>query len=99
MTEPWTPLDDAAYTAIWDRFELAFDFHPSVDSQHWPGIREPAPSITYDISWVHGHPDAEALEAELDEKVIEAFRRCVRPNDRVFALDWQHDSYSLDPHV
>jgi hypothetical protein len=99
MAEPWTKLDEKAYTSIWDRFELTFDFHPSIEPRYWPGIQEPTPSVTYDIGWIYGNPEAETLEAELDEKVIDALRRCVPPSGRVYVLDWQHDCYVVDPHA
>ena len=70
-----------------------------MEPRHWPGIREPTPSVTYYIGWYYGHPEAEALESELDAAVIDAFRRCVPPGGRLYALDWMHPSYSADPHA
>jgi len=34
----------------------------------------------------------------LAERVVDAFRRCLDTNERLYVLDWQHDCYSLDPY-
>jgi hypothetical protein len=46
----WQRLSRSEYDQIWDRFEERFQFRASTDSTHWPGIREPVPSVTWDLA-------------------------------------------------
>ncbi|HEX4608794.1 MAG TPA: DUF2716 domain-containing protein [Urbifossiella sp.] len=39
------------------------------------------------------------IEAVFAGKLLAAFRRCTRPGERLWVIDWQHDWYSLDPHM
>lgn len=38
------------------------------------------------------------LESDFTLKVLSAFRRCTRPGERLWVIDWQHTWYYLDPH-
>lgn len=90
----WDPIprDDQSY---WRRFERAFAFQPGTDPATWPAIREPAPSVTYDLS-----PEFQSgrltdrLETAAIKAMVEAF-----PEDTVLiALDWFHFGYRFCPH-
>ena len=95
----WRRLTDAEYDSVWDRFYSTFDFHPSVDRENWPGIREPHPSTTYAIDHAFGDADRyDVLQADLASRLMAAFRRCCSPGYALYALDWQHTCYRLEPH-
>ncbi len=93
---------ESDYSAVWDRFREDFHFRPSVKRKDWPGIKEPVPSVTYSISSIYSYPDSGVtytrLEKDLNQKTLAAFRRCVRPGEMIYALDWQHQCYFFDPH-
>src|SRR5690349_759095 len=87
----WRRLTETETDSVWDRFYLAFDFHPSVDQKDWPGIREPRPSVTYAIDHAFGDPHRfDSLQADLTSHLIAAFRRCCAAGRSMYVLDWQH---------
>ena len=99
----WEVLDEATYTRVWDRFEAAFAFRPSVEPAEWPGVREPTPSVTYAIGHIYGEPEARAtaLEADLEAALLAAFRALSPASGSdafVYALDWQHPAYRFHVH-
>ncbi len=96
----WEELSKDERGWLWKRFRQQFHFRPSTHPASWPGIREPHPSVTYDISAVFsGDPVAyEEAEIDLNTKVLEALRRCVPHEEYLYALDWQHPCYRFRPH-
>jgi len=42
------------YRGAWQEFEARFGFRASVTPDGWPAVREPSPSLTFDLS---GIPD------------------------------------------
>jgi hypothetical protein len=95
----WTELTRAEYDYIWDKFYLALDFHPDVDPDSWPSLREPIPSVTYSVSHYYGHPGGEALDEDLEQAALAAFQQLVRPGGWLYALDWKHPAYRFAPHA
>jgi Protein of unknown function (DUF2716) len=87
-------------TTAWEFMHQQLHFRPSVHAEHWPGIVEPHPSITYDIGHIYGlsETQAAALETDLNRKTLAAFQVCTRPDQRLYALDWQHACYWFYPH-
>jgi len=84
--------------AVWEKFNSRFEFHPGVYSM--PAIRDPTPSITYFIGHIYGSADRYSeLVADLNVRMLAAFRRCVPPDGWLYALDWHHPSYHFRPHV
>jgi hypothetical protein len=95
----WEPLVKSEENTVWDLFYEQFHFKPSVKAQDWPGIKEPTPSVTYDIS--HVFPElaaATAKESDLNMEVLTLFRQSVLPGERLYALDWQHPCYWFNPY-
>src|SRR5687768_10372448 len=88
----WIELAEHEYKNVWDRFYSEFQFRPSVDGSHWPGIREPRPSITYSIA------DTTTFVEDLDTQSIAVFRSVVAPDSRIYVLDWHHTCFWLYPH-
>ncbi|HJZ58724.1 MAG TPA: DUF2716 domain-containing protein [Gemmataceae bacterium] len=87
----WVELSPPEVDAVWDRFEVAFGFFGT-------GIREPTPSLTWDIGWVFDEEQAfDRLEADFNAKGLGALRACTAPGERVYALDWMHSCFWFDP--
>lgn len=89
----WQQLSVSAEDIIWERFERRFGFFGS--------IREPVPSLTWDITPEFERDQAclESLKADLNYKMLRALQSCTAPSERVYALDWQHPCFWFDPRA
>jgi hypothetical protein len=104
----WEELEEAGYKAVWERFYEQFHFAPSIRPEQWPSIREPVPSLTYDISAIYADvregemywqcTTYQRLTRELNATMMAAFQRCVEAGEWLNALDWQHTCYRFFPH-
>jgi hypothetical protein len=98
LSAAWATLDDAAADRVWDRLRTDFDFDPtwSVDG----GIREPMPSLTWELSAELALRGAEldAARGAVNRVVLAALRDCVASQGWVYALDWNHPCYQFWPH-
>ncbi|EME63935.1 DUF2716 domain-containing protein [Amycolatopsis decaplanina] len=82
-------LGEAEYRRVWDRFHAEFAFKPSTDRFQWPGIDEPAGSVTWSLSALDDDPGYLLLD-----RMVSAVRRGLAScADELYALDWQHESY------
>lgn len=90
----WEELSDADTDIVWKRFERSFGFFGI-------GIREPTPSLAWDITLAFQRDQAflDHLAADLNSKVLRALQLCTDPGERVYALDWMHTCYWFDPHA
>lgn len=93
----WEPTGEEEERAIWDMFLERFDFRPSVNPRRWPGIREPRPSVTYDVSHALAGGEVAPALADLNMEAFTLFKACLQPGRRLLALDWQHPCYRFDP--
>ena len=91
----WAALSAVEEDATWNQFCSRFAFRASVRPEEWPGIREPAPFVT----WAIPDPWSEAATEDLHERALSAFRIAVPPGERMLALDWQHPCWWLSPHA
>ncbi|TDD44570.1 DUF2716 domain-containing protein [Nonomuraea terrae] len=74
---------------LWDRFYERFRFQPSIDT--YPGVTEPPASVTWHLGTGH------AIAGELDRLVRRGLLACVRPDEPLYFLDWNHQGYRFDP--
>ncbi|WP_030681270.1 DUF2716 domain-containing protein [Streptomyces rimosus] len=95
--EPVAELSRAESDDVWRRFYSEFEFRPSMNSFQWPGIKEPAGSVTWSLAALDDDPDYVRLD-RLGEAVQAGLTASVAPQDRLFALDWQHTCYGFLPH-
>jgi pimeloyl-ACP methyl ester carboxylesterase len=86
--------DDPVHDDLWDRFAARFEFRPGIAS--FPGITEPPGSVTWSLDVDEAGLDEAGLD-ELDRVVERGLRRCVRPGERLYWLDWQHAGYRFEP--
>ncbi len=86
---------------IWTQIDLRLIFNPDISVDSFPGIREPDPSRTYDISQVYNSGEEHFIHCEndLNLKILKALRECLSEMEPVYALDWQHACYWFFPHV
>lgn len=96
----WIELDDPEYDQIWDRFQEQLRFRPSIERRHWPGIAEPTPSATWSVAGIWGEGrDTTRLAHDLAERALAALQSVTPRGGWLYALDWQHEAYRLDPHA
>lgn len=62
------------------------------------GVIIPKPYLQWRGQRLERHQDRPELESEFTLKLLVAFRRCVQPGERLWAIDWQHSWYYFDPH-
>jgi hypothetical protein len=98
--DAWVELPRHRYDKVWDRFDEAFQFRPSVRPEDWPSFREPPPSVTWRISEVLAefYPWRDPRAAPYNLALLQALRAYVPEDEPVLALDWQHAAYEFYPH-
>ncbi len=90
----WSALSSDEYDAAWSQFQAKFSFRPSVDAEEWPGIREPRPSMTFDLSGPAGVERSE-LFAAVNTEAMQSFGM-LSDVPELLVLDWQHEAWRLD---
>lgn len=102
MSSAWKeiPYHGASAAPAWAYLDDRLAFRPRVAPDHWPGIVEPYPSITYAIGHIYSGDAVEAtqLEDDLAQKTLVAFRSCTDAHHWLYAFDWQHMCYQFYPH-
>lgn len=90
------PMSGPDYERYWDMFYARFHFKPSTTVH--PGIAEPTPSITFDLSPIFAAEPSEWVRGEdrLTGAVLEAMK-AVFGNERLVVLNWQHDALRFVP--
>lgn len=100
----WKKLDEEVFGPndkyIWDKVEEIFRFEPGGLSKDWPSIKEPNPSVTYDLAPLYEarHKYHHFLMKDFAFMALKAFRECTEYSERIYALDWQHPSWWIYPH-
>jgi hypothetical protein len=99
MNAAWVEVE---YDEVWGRFDDEFAFHPNVGPRFKrPGIKEPSPSETYSIGGIYGQGEEhyDELDNDLMAFALAMFRSLTAPDEFIYALDWQHQSFKFFPHV
>ena len=94
--QAWQPIPDDE--SLWQRFERDFEFRLEHQRGAGAAIREPAGSVTFDLSPIFRTGDQEVFDAgenRLNDEVLDAFRRVFAED--LILLDWQHTTYRLSP--
>jgi Protein of unknown function (DUF2716) len=95
----WQQLDDADYDRYWAKFESSFGFRAGVGPESWPAIREPAPSITLDLSVIRDGAERGAAYDAINAEALRAFVWALPEVSELIVLDWQHSAYRFKPAV
>ncbi|GAA3987957.1 DUF2716 domain-containing protein [Allokutzneria multivorans] len=82
-------LDDPDHDALGEEFEARFAFKPSYT--YYPGIDEPADSITWHVA------DVAKAHARVQDIVERGLRARVRPGEDVHSVRWWRQGYRFDP--
>ncbi|MBR7839163.1 DUF2716 domain-containing protein [Actinospica durhamensis] len=89
----WAQVRGDEADLLWDRFDAAFRIRSSLYDV--PGIDEPTPSITYDLTYEDG---TRVEPVWVNRVVLAALRRVTGVDDSVVVLDWRHQGYRCRPH-
>ena len=90
--ENWKKLNSIEYDSVWDKFEEKYQFRPSVSE--FPGITNKFPQLKFDIEKCY---DDIFKNEKIENIALDLFKKITKPNERMYALDWQHESYDFDP--
>jgi hypothetical protein len=97
----WIELSKLEYKDVWDRIYEKFKFEPSIS--HFPSFEVSGPFITYDVSMLlNGSIDSQKYDEiynDLEKKSLLVFQELTRINEYMYALDWQHPSYWINPRL
>ena len=97
--DAWEELPPHEYDRAWGLFTATFRFRPSIHKQDWPGIVEPVPSMTYDISEAYEHDDPwlRPVRGSVNQSFLTYFQKIVPPGGWFYAMDW-HVGWRFFPH-
>ena len=90
----WREMSHGQENDVWSRFQERFGY------PNGRTFQTPASATTWDVSiaYLRGTDVLNELESDLAQKTLAAFQECVEPHEEIFALDWNHPCYYLDPH-
>lgn len=99
--ENWIELSALEYDEVWDRIVDDFNFEPSVSN--FPSFEVPNPFITYDVSsyfnWSGDSVTYDEIYSDLEEKSLLVFQELTQKNEYMYAVDWQHPGYWINPRL
>lgn len=95
--ENWLELSETEYEQVWDHIYDQLKFKPSMSK--FPSFKVPTPFITYDISLYFGESEDMDAYEDLEEKALLVFQEINSKDEYIYALDWQHDGYWINPHL
>ncbi|MER2120095.1 MAG: DUF2716 domain-containing protein [Solibacillus sp.] len=93
----WIELSEAEYEKVWNKMFDVLKFKPSTSD--FPSFEVPTPFITYDISVYLGDSHGLGAYEDLEEKALLVFKENTSRDDYLYALDWQHECYWINPHL
>jgi len=90
----WRILEDDERKKIWDKVYSKFKFPSSINKSISPFIFK-IPVDIYDISDSLIWTDNE----EINAKIRSAFIACLKDDEYMYALDWQHTCFRYNPRI
>ncbi|MEK3712004.1 DUF2716 domain-containing protein [Bacillus sp. FSL K6-1005] len=87
----WYPLNEENNDYIWSQVNGIIKWKPGSEFYK---IKPPKPYSVFDVSI---NIDKETID-DLESKMLKAFQACTTPQETMYALDWQHESYVFHPH-
>ena len=88
----FTLLDQEEYESVWNNFDNLYNFKPSV--KHFPAVDTHQPQLKFNITSCFSE---DFPMEKLEDYALKLFQSISKPGDRLYALDWQHDSFHFDP--
>ena len=95
----WEQLPDDGYEAAWSGFEARYGFRAGTSADAWPAIREPQPSVTFDLSGMQDGPQRGSAYDAINAEALRCFVWALNDVDEWLVLDWQHPTYRFRPAV
>jgi hypothetical protein len=96
----WTPLDmNEGYDRVWAAFESSFGFRAGTSADAWPAIREPTPSVTFDLGSIDEGPRLAAARDAINSEALRCFVWALPHSEQMIVLDWQHPAHLFRPAV
>lgn len=97
--DAWDELPPHEYDRAWGLFTATFRFRPSIHKTEWPGIVEPIPSATFDISEAYEHDDPwlRPVRGNVNQHFLRLFQQIVPAGGWFYAMDW-HVGWRFYPH-
>ncbi|MFT8321110.1 MAG: DUF2716 domain-containing protein [Bacillus sp. (in: firmicutes)] len=94
----WTMLSTNQNDLLWEIVSARIRFRPSIKkSRFLKPFQVPEPFIVYDISSYYDNKEADKLINDLENKTWKVFLECTLVNEKIYALDYQHPGYLVDP--
>ncbi|MED3963103.1 DUF2716 domain-containing protein (plasmid) [Niallia taxi] len=97
----WMELSSMEHRKVWERLYKEFRFNPSVTS--FPSFNVPPPFKKYNISsylnWTGDMRIFIDIYSDLELKSLHAFKALIHKDEFMYAIDWQHPSYWINPHL
>ncbi|ETT85368.1 DUF2716 domain-containing protein [Viridibacillus sp. FSL R5-0477] len=93
----WLELTNAEDEKVWNKIYDELKFEPS--TTNLPSFKVPTPFITYDISLYFGKYKGLDAYDDLEEKALLVFQECTSVDEFIYALDWQHECYWINPYL
>jgi hypothetical protein len=90
-------LSPEDYAEVWQRFHATFGFRAGTTADAWPAIREPAPSLTFDLSVISDGAERGAAYDAINAEALRCFVWALDDVEEMVALDWQHPAYRFFP--
>ncbi|MBM7472480.1 hypothetical protein JOE66_002114 [Subtercola frigoramans] len=84
---------------MWDQFREKFGFRADIRASGWPAIREPTPSITFDLSGIPEGPRFASAVAAINTEALRCFVWVMPDIAELLVLDWNHEAYWLKPEL
>jgi Protein of unknown function (DUF2716) len=94
----WTELERDAGRQLWAEFAERYHFRAGTSPKAWPGIREPTPSITWDLSAIFRGPQFDEDSRAVAQLVLDVLTVCTEWWESVVFHDWVHPSAQFWPH-
>lgn len=94
--DAWTELRQVEYDHYWATFDSRFGFRAGVSPDAWPAIKEPVPSVTFDLGVIADGPQRGAAYDAINAEALRAFVWAL-PHAELIVLDWQHPAYRFRP--
>lgn len=95
--ENWQELSAEENHFVWERVYNELYFEPSIHV--FPGFQVPKPFITYNISSLADSEENLEPFADLEAKARCVFQELTAPDEYIYALDWQHAGYRMNPYL
>ena len=88
-------LNDEKYTEVWDRVEKELQFFPNCADRNSCALFPPF--VINKNHVIYGIENTHDDLSQMNSLITDAFIKCTRPGERIFALDWQHSAFLYDP--